>query len=81
MNALSPIVTPEALERAGLRLDAAASRFAEYCSQPAGIDDDADERLFSSLDHELGNARIRYRALLEVMTGGKADEIEWRLAR
>ena len=80
MNApatITPItVTPEALDRAGLRLELAAANLAAW--KPSG-DDDRDEATFGRVDAERDAARKAYRAMIEILTGDSADVVERRM--
>lgn len=81
MNALSFITpSPDALDRAGTRLDAAAARLATLDNKPATGDDAMDEMLRNLAQDEFDRASKRYRALLEDRTGQAADIVFGRLA-
>ena len=71
--------TPEALERAGLRLELAASAYHAHNEQPATGDDEHDEAAFKRVEQPYLQARRTYRAMLELVSGQSADDLERRL--
>ena len=71
---LAPLpVTEQALERAGLRLDLAASIFNEVCRAPS------DEQKFGAAEEEFLNARSNFRCVLTAYTGLDMETLERRL--
>lgn len=78
MEALLRSVPADPLAVAGIRLDAAAGAFRDFCAS-AALGDEA-EAPFARLESTLENARDAYRRLLAARTGHSAATIERRLA-
>lgn len=77
MDALLRSVPADPLAVAGIRLDAAAGAFRDYCGS-AVLGDEA-EAPFARLESALENARDTYRRLLAARTGQNAAIVERRL--
>lgn len=81
MNAQPAFITPtrETLERAGLRLELAASAFNAFNAKPSTRDDEWQDEEFRRLEEPYLRARREYRAMIELLTGQDADAVERRL--
>jgi len=78
MDALLRSVPADPLAVAGIRLDAAAGAFRDFCAS-AALGDEA-EAPFARLESTLESARDTYRRLLAARAGQSAGTIERRLA-
>lgn len=67
-------VSPEALERAGLRLERATMDLGRLAAKMT-----VEEEEFGSAEGEFMKARTAYRAMIESFTGVSADTLERRL--
>lgn len=65
-------------ERAGLRLELAASAFHAHCAKAPTGDDDAEEAEFARLETAYLTARATYFRLMHALTGQDEDVIERR---